>query len=62
MNQHEAPLLVEIFLQGARIKGLCDAVGRRTRLAEVLNTQTDVVEIESALVTMPVGAPLYSPP
>jgi hypothetical protein len=61
VNQHEAPLLVEVFLNGARIKGLCEAVGRRTRLAEVLNTPTDVLQLDSAVVTMAVGAPLHCP-
>ena len=61
MNQHEAPLLVEVFLNGARIKGLCADVGRRTRLAEVLNTQSDVLQLESAVVSMAVGAPMHAP-
>jgi hypothetical protein len=61
MNQREAPLLVEIFLQGARIKGLCAAVSGRTRLAEVLNTPTEVLQLESAQVTMAAGPPMLSP-
>ena len=61
MNQHEAPLLVEVFLHGARIKGLCDAVGRHTRLAEVMNTPSEMLQLDSAMVTMTVGAPMHSP-
>lgn len=60
MNQQEA-LLVEVFLHGARIKGLCDSVSRRTRLSEVLNTQSGVLHLESAVVTMSVGAPMHAP-
>lgn len=61
MNEVEAPLLVELFLNGARIKGLCREVGRRRRLAEVLNTPIEVFELESAVVTLAVGAPLHAP-
>jgi hypothetical protein len=60
MNQEEAPLLVELFLQGARIKGLCAEVGRRTRLVEVLNTPGDVLQLEAAVVTMASASPLQS--
>jgi len=59
-NKLDAPLLVEVFLNGARIKGLCNAIGQRTRLAEVLNTPTDVLHLDSALVTMTVGATMHS--
>jgi hypothetical protein len=61
MNEVDAPLLVELFLNGARIKGLCRGVGRRRRLAELLNTPTDVFELESAVVTLAVGAPMHAP-
>ncbi|HLG12490.1 MAG TPA: hypothetical protein VI876_12090 [Dehalococcoidia bacterium] len=61
MNQNEAPLLVELFLNGARIKGLCRQAGRRRRLAEILNTPDDVFELESAVVTLSVGAPMHAP-
>ena len=61
MNELDAPLLVELFLNGARIKGLCREVGRRRRLAEVLNTPSDVFELESAVVTLSVGAPMHAP-
>lgn len=61
MNNHEAPLLVELFLHGARIKGLSRDVGRRKRLAELLNTPGDNFELESAVVTLLVGAPMHAP-
>jgi hypothetical protein len=61
MNDREAPLLVELFLHGARIKGLCREVGRRRRLVEILNTPGDVFELESAVVTLQVGAPMHAP-
>lgn len=61
MNEVDAPLLVELFLKGARIKGLCREVGRRRRLAEILNTPTDVIDLESAVVTLSVGAPMHAP-
>ena len=61
MNQHEAPLLVELFLNGARIKGLCREVGRRRRLADILNSPGDAFELESAVVTLSVGAPMHAP-
>jgi hypothetical protein len=59
VNQHESPLLVEVFLNGARIEGLCGEVGRRTRLAEVLNMPTDVLNLNSAVVTMAAGEPMH---
>jgi hypothetical protein len=61
VNNHEAPLLVELFLHGARIKGLCREVGRRRRLAEILNSPEDTFELESAVVTLGVGAPMHAP-
>jgi hypothetical protein len=61
MNDREAPLLVELFLHGARIKGLCREVGQRRRLVEILNTPGDVFELESAVVTLQVGAPMHAP-
>lgn len=61
MNDRETPLLVELFLHGARIKGLCREVGRRRRLTEILNTPGEVFELESAVVTLAVGAPMYAP-
>jgi hypothetical protein len=61
MDDREAPLLVELFLHGATIKGLSREVGRRRRLVEILSTPGDVFELESAVVTLKVGAPMHSP-
>jgi hypothetical protein len=60
VNEHEAPLLVEVFLHGARIKGLCREVGLRRRLIEILNKPGEVFELESAVVKHAVGAPLHA--
>jgi hypothetical protein len=48
MNQHESPLLVEVFLHGARIEGYCTQVGVRRRLSEVLNMPDSILELERA--------------
>jgi hypothetical protein len=61
VNDREAPLLVELFLHGARIKGLCREVGPRRRLVEILNTTGDHFELASAIVTLVVGAPMHAP-
>jgi hypothetical protein len=61
VNENEAPLLVELFLHGARIKGLCREIGRRRRLVEILNTPGDVFELTSAVVTLTVGPPMHAP-
>jgi hypothetical protein len=57
----EAALLVEVFLHGARVKGLCREIGLRRRLVEILNTPGDTFDLESAFVTLQVGAPMHAP-
>jgi hypothetical protein len=50
MNQEVGPLLVELFLEGARAVGVCRQVQERRRLIDVLNAQDTVIEMEEAAV------------
>jgi hypothetical protein len=50
MNQHVGPLVVEVFLEGARAIGVCRQVQQRRRLIDILNTQEPVIELEEASV------------
>src|SRR5688500_1675998 len=51
MNQELGPLLVEVYLEGAHILGVCRQVQERKRLIDVLNHQDSILEIEQARVT-----------
>ena len=51
MNQELGPLLVELYLEGAHILGICRQVQERRRLIDVLNHQDEILEIEQARVT-----------
>jgi len=60
MNEHQGPLLVEVFLNGGRIKGLCRQLGARRRLLEVLNSPEEALQLEDAAVKLTVGPPRRS--
>ena len=51
MNQEVGPLLLELYLEGAHVLGVCRQVQERRRLIDVLNHQDDVLEVEQASVT-----------
>lgn len=61
MSQTRAALLVEVFMDGARIEGYCAQVEVRRRLSEVLNTLGDALELENAVATMGTGEPIQVP-
>ena len=52
MNQDVVPLVVELFLEGARAIGVCRQVRERRRLIDVLNTQDTVLELEQVSVSL----------
>ena len=55
MNQELGPLLVEVYLEGAHILGVCRQVQERRRLIDVLNHQDEILEIEQARVSLGSG-------
>jgi hypothetical protein len=50
MNQEPGPLVVELYLEGARAIGICRQVQERRRLIDILNTQDAILEMEEASV------------
>jgi hypothetical protein len=51
------PLLVELFLENARIRGLCTQVEERTRLVDILNGTEEAFHLGEAKVSLGPGAP-----
>ena len=50
VNEDFGPLVVDIFLEGARAIGICRQVQERRRMIDVLNTQESVLELEDVAV------------
>lgn len=58
MNQELGPLLVELYIDGAHVLGVCRQVQERRRLIDVLNHPDEVLDVEEAHVTLgPDAAP-----
>jgi len=51
------PLLVELFLENARIRGLSNQVEERRRLVDVLNSDDEAFHLNQANVSLGAGAP-----
>ena len=51
------PLLVELFLENARIRGLSNQVEERRRLVDVLNAAEEAFHLDQGKVTMGAGEP-----
>jgi len=56
VNESASPLLVELYLEGAHIAGICRQVQERLRLIDLLNHQDDMIRVENAIVTLSSGA------
>jgi hypothetical protein len=56
MNEERQPLLVELFMDGAKVTGYCHLVQERRRLVDVLNSVDETFEIESVCIALASGA------
>jgi hypothetical protein len=60
-NLIATPLLIDVFLDKGRVSGVSRALTERGRLVDMLNAGGDVLELESAKITLGDGPPCLLP-